>query len=67
MKKDAKKEKVNKESLFSGVKREMKKVRWPLKKEMVKYSIAVISLVIFFALYFTLADFVIATVKVWVS
>ena len=67
----AKKENIKKvekkESLFSGVKKEMGKVRWPLKKEMGKYSIAVFSFVIFFALFFMLADFIIAMVKVWVS
>lgn len=35
-----------------GVKKEMKKVRWPNKKEMIKYSIATITFIVFFALFF---------------
>jgi len=61
-----KEKKQKKESLFSGVKREMGKVRWPLKKEMVKASIAVVSLIIFFGLFFYFIDFIIAVIKVWV-
>ncbi|MBE6149975.1 MAG: preprotein translocase subunit SecE [Firmicutes bacterium] len=59
--------KVKKESFFTGVKKEMGKVRWPLKKEMVKYSIATLSFIIFFALFFLLADYIIAGVKVLVG
>ena len=67
-KKDNKKKdkKVKKESFFKGVKVEMGKVRWPLKKEMVKYSIATLSFIIFFALFFTLGDLIIAGVKLLV-
>ena len=50
------KKKVVKESFFKGVISEIKKVRWPNKKEMVKYSVATISFVIFFALYFGLIE-----------
>ena len=69
MKKDIKKEDLKqqkKESLFSGVKREMGKVRWPLKNEMVKASIAVLSLIVFFAVFFYLLSFIIGVIKVWV-
>ena len=66
-KKDTKKkEKKVKESFFKSVKNEMGKVRWPLKKEMVKYSIATLSFIIFFALFFTLGDLIIAGVKMLV-
>jgi len=37
---------------LNGVKKEMKKVRWPNKKEMITYSIATISFIIVFALFF---------------
>ena len=43
-----------KESFLDGVKKEMKNVRWPLKKEMAKYSVAALSFIVFFGLYFTL-------------
>jgi len=45
------------------VRKEMKKVRWPEKKYMVKYSIATLAIVLFFALYFTLINVVVALVK----
>ena len=38
---------------FVSVKKEMKKVRWPKKKEMVKLSIATISVLCFFMLFFS--------------
>ena len=63
-KKENKKEvKVKKESFFTGVRKEMKHVRWPLKKEMVKYSIATLSFIIFFALFFMLTNVIISVVK----
>lgn len=45
------------------VRNEMKKVRFPNKKEMTTYSVATISLVVFFALYFGLLDLIIAGIK----
>ena len=65
--KKVEKTKVKKESFFTGVKKEMKHVRWPLKKEMVKYSIATLSFIIFFALFFAACDFIIAAVKMLVA
>lgn len=51
---------------FVNVKKEMKKVRWPKRKEMVKFSIATIAIIIFFMLFFTASDGVIgAVVKVF--
>ena len=38
---------------FVSVKKEMKKVRWPKKKEMIKFSIATISVLCFFMLFFS--------------
>lgn len=65
--KKIKKEKVKKELFLTGVKKEMGKVRWPLKKEMIKYSIATLSFIIFFGLFFTLGDLIIAGFKVLVG
>ena len=65
--KNTKKVKTKKESFFTGVKKEMGKVRWPLKKEMIKYSIATLSFIIFFALFFTLGDLIIAGFKMLVG
>ena len=41
---------------FANVKKEMKKVRWPKRKEMVKFSIATIVIVCFFMAFFSLSD-----------
>ena len=35
---------------FVSVKKEMKKVRWPKKKEMIKFSVATIAVLCFFML-----------------
>ncbi len=54
-KNNVKKEKkpvARKESWWAGVKQEFKNVRWPNKKEMIKYSIATITFIVFFALFF---------------
>jgi len=45
---------------FVGVRKEMAQVRWPNKREMVKFSVAVISLIIVFALFFAASDFLLA-------
>ena len=52
---------------FMSIKGEMKKVRWPNKKEMVTYSLATISFIIVFALFFSLTDFVLAELKLLVK
>jgi len=59
--------KTKKESFLSSVMKEMKKVRWPLKKEMIKYSIATLSFIIFFASFFAACDFIIAGIKMLVA
>ena len=46
-----------------GVKTEFKKVHWPNKKDMVRYSIATIFFVIFLALFFYLIDVIFALVQ----
>lgn len=42
---------------------EVKKVRWPSKKEMIKYSIATIVFILFFALFFYLIELIIFFIK----
>ena len=41
---------------FVIVKKEMKKVRWPKKNEMVKFSLATIIVICFFMLFFSSID-----------
>ena len=50
-------------NFLDEVKKELKKVRWPNRKEMVKYSIATISFVIFFAVFFYLIDLAVAFIR----
>ncbi len=45
---------------FVNVKKEMKKVRWPKKKEMIKFSIATLIVICFFMLFFSLSDGIIS-------
>jgi preprotein translocase SecE subunit len=45
-----------------SVKEELKKVRWPKRKEMVAYSTATIAVIIFFMLFFVLSDTIIGTI-----
>ena len=65
VKKDTKKKtnKVNKESYFAGVKAEISKVKWPSKKEMLKYSISTLCFIILFALFFFGIESLFAFVK----
>ena len=62
-KKETKKEKVKKDSLFKEIKKEMQKVHFPSKGDMVKYSLATIVFVVFFALYFYAIELVMALIK----
>ena len=55
-KKEDKKTEVKKESWWHGVKSEFKKVRWPSKKEMIKYSIATIVFILFFLAFFWIIE-----------
>ena len=68
VKKETKKE--EKKGLFTkfrifchGVASEFKKVHWPNKKDMIKYSIATIVFVIFCGLFFYAIDVIFALIK----
>ncbi len=43
-------------AFFKGVEKERKMVRWPSGKDMAKYSVMVLTLMVFFGLYFYLLD-----------
>ena len=45
---------------FSGVKKELSRVRWTDKKNLLKYSIATVCFVVFFGIFFYVIDYVIA-------
>jgi len=50
---------------FKDTKKEMKKVKWPTKKEMITYSSATLTFILVFALFFSLTDLVLAFVNSW--
>lgn len=52
---------------FINVKKELKKVRWPNKKEMITYSIATISIMIIFGLFFAAIDLASAGIKMLIG
>ena len=45
-------------SFFTDSWAELKKVKWPKRKEMVSYTIVVVSVVTFVTLYFTVLDLI---------
>lgn len=52
---------------FIGVKEEMKKVRWPNKREMVTYSAATITFILIFGVFFAGLDFILSGIKMVVK
>ena len=49
---------------FAGVKKEMGRVRWPKKKDMIVYSTATVASLLFFMVFFTIIDTVLGLLKV---
>ncbi len=54
-------------NFIQDVRQELRKVRFPKKDEMVKYSTIAISFILFFAAFFSLSDFIIAGIKTLVK
>ncbi len=48
---------------FKGVKKEVKRTRWPKGKELLKYSVVTLTLIVFFALFFYVLDLLFAFLK----
>lgn len=46
-----------------GVKAEMKKVKWPEKKQMIENSIATLGFILVFGLFFTGVDLILSLAK----
>ena len=46
-----------------GVKSEMKKVRWPNKKNMIENSVATLSFILVFAVFFAVLDLILSLIK----
>lgn len=63
-KKDKKKKNSKKrEGFFKGIRLELKKVTWPSKKEVLKYSVATLVLCIVVMVFFQLLDLGLSVVK----
>ena len=54
---------AKKENFFQGVKSEMEKTSWPTKEELFKYTVIVVSTVIFFLVFFYALDIGINALK----
>lgn len=61
--KKPKEKKVKKESYIKGVKKELKLVKWPDAKEIVKYTIATIVFCIILVAFFELLNVILAYIK----
>lgn len=48
---------------FKGVKKEISRIRWTKGKEMIKYSIAAVSFILFFCVYFYVIDLLVALLR----
>lgn len=61
-KKETKKEEIWSKIVlfFKGVKSEWKRVKWPTKKEMIKYSVATIVLIVGCSVFFYVIDVLLA-------
>ena len=57
------KKEVKKESFFIQVKKELRKVSWPSKKNMIKFSVTTICFILLFSLFFFGLDSIFAFVK----
>lgn len=57
------KETKRKESLITGIKKELKLVKWPTIKEIFKYTVATIVLCVILVLFFEVLNVVMAYIK----
>ena len=48
---------------FKGVKKELSRIKWTSKKDLLKYSVASILFVIFFGVFFYVIDLVVAVLR----
>ena len=61
--KEKTKKSEKKEGFFKGIRKELKLVKWPTAKEIVKYTIATIIFCIIFAAFFIALNVIMAYVK----
>ena len=56
-------ENTNEKSYLKEVKSELKKVKWPTKKDIIKYTISTLVIVVFFSIYFVGIESLFAFIK----
>lgn len=61
--KNKKNDKKNNEGLFKRIKKELKLVKWPDKKEIFKYTISTLIFCIIVALFFVLLTYLLSVLK----
>ncbi len=61
--KKAKKDKAPKENYFVGVRNELSKVKWPSKKEVLKYTVATIVFIVVLVVFFILLSMAMSAIK----
>ena len=61
--KKTKEKKVKKESFFVGVRSELSKVKWPTKKDVLKYTIATLVFIIVLVIFFVLLSLLMSVIK----
>jgi len=52
---------------FSGVAKEMRKVSWPKKKELINYTTVVITTIVIMAAFFTVVDLTLSEIIRWIT
>lgn len=48
---------------FKGVKKEVSRIRWTSKKELVKYSVSTVAFMVFFGVFFYAIDLLVALLR----
>ena len=48
---------------FKGVKKEVSRIRWTKGKELLKYSVAAVAIILFFCVYFYVIDVLVALLR----
>lgn len=48
---------------FKGVKKEISRIKWTSKKDLVKYSVSTVAFMVFFGVFFYLIDLLVAVLR----
>lgn len=62
MVKNKDKKKISIVNFFVGIKKELPKIKWTSKKDLLKYSIAVVMFIVFIALFFLMLDLLVSLI-----